>query len=72
MNKKITILTTFSDKGYDVYAKPCVSSLQRFLSDDVEMIVYTDTPRSFDKPNWINKILESEVPDRQHLRNAIL
>ena len=63
MNKKITILTTFSDKGYDVYAKHCVSSLQRFLSDDVEMIVYTDTPRSFDKPNWINKILESEVPD---------
>ena len=63
MNKKITILTTFSDKGYDVYAKHCVSSLQRFLSDDVEMIVYTDTPRSFDKPKLINKILESEVPD---------
>ena len=43
--KKVTILTTFSDKGYEVYARHCISSLQRFLSDDIEMIVYTDTPR---------------------------
>ena len=63
MNKKVTILTTFSDKGYEVYAKHCISSLQRFLADDIEMIVYTDTPRDFNKPNWINKILEKEVPE---------
>ena len=63
MNKKITILTTFSDKGYEVYAKHCISSLQRFLAGDIEMIVYTDTPRDFNKPNWINKILEKEVPE---------
>ena len=63
MNKKITILTTFSDKGYEVYARHCISSLQRFLSDDIEMIVYTDTPRDFNKPNWINKMLEKEVSD---------
>ena len=63
MNKKITILTTFSDKGYEVYARHCISSLQRFLSNDIEMIVYTDTPRDFTKPNWTNKILEKEVPD---------
>ena len=63
MNKKITILTTFSDKGFEVYARHCISSLQRFLSDDIEMIVYTDTPRDFNKPNWINKILEKEVSD---------
>ena len=63
MNKKVTILTTFSDKGYEVYAKHCISSLQRFLAGDIEMIVYTDTPRDFNKPNWINKILEKEVPE---------
>ena len=36
------------------------------------MIVYTDTPHEFNKPNWINKILEKEVPNLQNLkRNPI-
>ena len=64
MSKKITILTTFSDKGYEVYAKHCIGSLQNLLNDpNVEVIVYTDTPRDFGKTNWTNKILEQEVPD---------
>ena len=52
MNKKITILTTFSDKGYEVYAKHCIASLQNYLvGQDIEVIVYTDTPYNFEKNN---------------------
>ncbi len=64
MNKKITILTTFSDKGYEVYAKHCIASLQKYLvGHDIEVIVYTDTPYKFERKNWTNKILEKEVPE---------
>tara|TARA_B100000674_G_scaffold9128_1_gene6988 strand:- start:400 stop:1149 length:750 start_codon:yes stop_codon:yes gene_type:complete len=73
MNKKITIVTTFSDKGYEVYAKHCIASLKKYVvGNDIEVIVYTDTPYNFEKNNWTNKILQKEVPELElfKIRNA--
>lgn len=64
MNKSVTIVTTFSDKNFEDYAKHCVTSLQRYAEKDIKVKVYTDTPYLWlQGHNWQNLILEAEVPE---------
>jgi len=64
MSKTVTIVTTFSDKNFEDYAKHCVTSLQRYAEKDIKVKVYTDTPYLWlQGDNWENLILETQVPE---------
>ena len=63
MSKKIAIVTTFSDAGYEDYGRLFLESVNRYLNPLVEVIVYKD---NIDLPTQKNlKILnlESSIPD---------
>jgi hypothetical protein len=63
MSKKIAIVTTFSDSGYEDYGKLFLESCSRYLNPLIEVIVYKD---NVDLPTQKNlKILnlESSIPD---------
>lgn len=58
MSKKISIVTTFSDAGYEDYGKLFLESCKRYLNPLVEVIVYKD---NVNIPPQINtKILNLE------------
>jgi hypothetical protein len=49
-----TLITTFSDKGYNTYAKYFMNSLLKYLDDKVKVVIYTDTPKFEATGNWSN------------------
>jgi hypothetical protein len=57
-----TLITTFSDKGYDTYAKYFMDSLVKYLDDNVKVVVYTDKPMFEETGNWSNPILADSCP----------
>lgn len=63
----ITIITTFANRHYEEHAKYFLDGLKKYLDDDINVIIYTDTPYSFD--SWQNYILEDECPDLTQFKN---
>lgn len=57
-----TLITTFSDKGYNTYAKYFMNSLLKYLDDKVKVVVYTDTPKFEATGNWSNPNLADCCP----------
>lgn len=64
-----TIITTFSDKNYQDYAKYFMSSLEKYLDEDVKVLVYTDTPLFDDTETWRNVILADRCPNLVEFKN---
>jgi hypothetical protein len=64
-----TIITTFSDKNYNEYAKFFMSSLEKYLDKNVNVLIYTDTPLFDDQENWKNLILSEECPNLLNFKN---
>jgi hypothetical protein len=60
---KFGIVSTFSDNGYEEYAKHFVSSLENNLDSDVEVFLYVDNVSIKTKPNIHILNLEKSVPD---------
>lgn len=58
-----TIITTFSDKNYNDYAKYFMASLEKYLDKNVNVLVYTDSPLFDNQENWTNVILADECPN---------
>ncbi len=54
---KTTIVTTFGDQHYEMYAKYFMNSLEKYLDKNVNVLVYTDTPLFEDTETWKNYIL---------------
>lgn len=63
MNKKISIVTTFSDKGYVDYGKNFLESCAKFLDPKINLIVYKDNVSISPKENMFVFNLEQSVPD---------
>ena len=59
----ITITTTFSDKNYKDYAHYFMASLEKYLDDNIKVVVYTDSPLFESTDNWTNLILGDESPN---------
>ena len=77
MKKQITIVTTFSDSGYEEYGRLFLESCQKYLSPEVKILVYKDDA---DIPAQVNtKILnlENNIPElttfkeRNKFRNEV-
>jgi hypothetical protein len=60
---KITIISTFSPKHYKIYGRYFVESLQKFLDNRVNVVLYTDTPLTLLKSNFSNRILNECCPN---------
>lgn len=58
-----TLITTFSDKNYDEYARFFLESLVKNLDPNINVIIYTDTPKKLPHNNWKNLILEESCPE---------
>jgi hypothetical protein len=59
----ITIITTFSDKNYNDYAKYFMASLEKYLDPEVNVLIYTDSLLFADQENWKNVILADRCPN---------
>jgi hypothetical protein len=59
----ITIVTTFSDKNYNDYAKYFMASLEKYLDPEVNVLIYTDSPLFADHEKWKNVILADRCPN---------
>ena len=57
---KTTIVTTFGDQHYEMYAKYFMNSLEKYLDENVNVLVYTDTPLFDDTETWKNYILSDQ------------
>jgi len=69
MSKSVTIVTTFSDKNFEDYAKHCITSLQRYADPKIHVWVYTDQPYTWlQSGNWRNYILEAECPELKEFK----
>jgi hypothetical protein len=60
---KITIISTFSPKHYKIYGRYFVESLQKFLDNRVNVVLYTDTLLTLPKSNFSNRILNECCPN---------
>lgn len=65
----IGIVSTFSDKGYKEYAQQFVSSLEQFLSKEVEVFLYVDNIKINTSSNIKTINLESTVPNLTAFKN---
>lgn len=63
MKKEITIVTTFSDKGYEDYGKIFLESCKNFLDRSVDLLVYKDNVDIPQQDNLQIRLLEPNVPD---------
>ena len=63
MSKKISIVTTFSDTGYEEYGKLFLESCNRYLNPLVEVIVYKDNVNISPEKNYKIFNLEECIPD---------
>jgi len=59
----ITIVTTFSEKNYETYAKYFMASLEKYLDPNIKAVIYTDSPLFDDTENWKNLILAEQCPN---------
>ncbi len=57
---KTTIVTTFGNQHYEMYAKYFMNSLEKYLDENVNVLVYTDTPLFDDTETWKNYILSDQ------------
>ena len=64
-----TLITTFSDKNYDEYAKFFLESLVKNLDPSINVIIYTDSPKKLPHKNWTNLILEESCPKLTEFKN---
>jgi hypothetical protein len=61
---KIGIVSTFSDSGYEEYAKTFVNSLKKFLDPNISVYLYVDNKKLFKCNENIHcLLLEKTVPD---------
>lgn len=51
---KLTILSTFSEKGYLEYGKNFIESCEKNLSDDIELKIYIDNTLNSARINFLN------------------
>jgi len=66
----VGIVTTFSDRGYDEYAHLLLSSMERFLSQDIEVFLYVDNvDLKVTSPNIKLIRFEPSVPDLVNFKN---
>ena len=66
----IGIVTTFSDKGYDEYAHLLISSMERFLGQDIEVFLYVDNvDLKVTSPNIKLIRFEPSVPELVNFKN---
>jgi hypothetical protein len=63
MNNDITIVTTFSDKGYNDYGKLFLESCKQYLEPTVAIVVYKDNVEIPAQPNTKILPLEPSIPD---------
>lgn len=63
MNKQISIVTTFSDKGYEDYGRLFLESCANFLDPKIKLIVYKDDVHVPPSPRMSIFNLEQSVPD---------
>jgi hypothetical protein len=67
---KFGIVSTFSDRGYEEYAKNFVQSLENNLDKTIEVFLYVDNKKLFKRTSNINIInLEKAVPDLTEFKN---
>ncbi len=57
-----TLITTFSDNGYNTYAKYFLDSLVEHIDDNVKVVIYTDSPKFEPNGNWFNLNLAEHAP----------
>lgn len=60
---KICIVTTFSDKGYEEYAKYFVESCRKFIDPNITVYFYVDNVNIAKQKNFVVRHLESSVPE---------
>lgn len=60
---KITIVSTFGPSQYKTYGRYFVDSLQKYLDNRVNVVLYTDTPLTLPKSNFDNRILNEFCPN---------
>ena len=60
---QVTIVTTFSDKGYEDYGKNFLESCKNYLDSSVNLLVYKDNVAIPYQENLEVLLLESNIPD---------
>jgi hypothetical protein len=66
---KIRLVSTFSDAGYNVYAKHFVESCKKYIDKNIELFIYKDNV-SFDSPlNFTVLNLEQVCPNLVEFKN---
>jgi hypothetical protein len=64
----ITVVTTFSKEGYDLYGKRWIESLLEYLPSGNNVIIYTDFNLAPPANNFIIKQFDKEFPNHEAFR----
>jgi hypothetical protein len=59
----VTIVTTFSEKNYKDYGHYFMASLEKYLDENINVVIYTDSPLFDDTETWKNLILAETSPN---------
>lgn len=62
MYKKITVFTTFSEHGYNIYGKRWINSIIKYWPTDTRVVIYTDFNLEVPADNFIIKQFDAEFP----------
>jgi hypothetical protein len=68
----ITVVTTFSKDGYDLYGKRWIESLMRYLPSNDTVIIYTDFNLAAPADNFVIKQFDQEFLKHSEFKNRVL
>lgn len=66
---KVSVVTTFSDAGFQEYGKNFIESCKKFLSKDITVYAYVDTILLESQENFVIRNLEDSIPDLTIFKN---
>jgi len=69
MDNNISIITTFSDQGYESYGKLFIDSCKKYLSPKIQLLIYKDNVTIQQEANIKVFDLEPNIPDLTTFKN---
>jgi hypothetical protein len=72
MYKKITVFTTFSKHGYNVYGKRWIDSVIKYWPIDTRVVIYTDFELAAPADNFVIKQFDAEFPYHSEFKELVI
>jgi hypothetical protein len=68
----VTVITTFSEQGYDVYGKRWIASVIKNWPADTRVVIYTDFNLAIPADNFVIKQFDAEFPYHSKFKQLVI